>query len=278
MTYGPTTQSGQCGEGEVVADGYGGGGDEEPYSTEIPICRGNNGNTILMHQSGTSYERVAPNLYVESSVIDIDLLGKGKITTEGSLTTLQVVSPTRMILSNAGMNAGSCTLASVAYLDYVRDDPNVRCGYITDISPYDTPEPPTPTPEPQKVDPPIEGEYQVRVGIPLKACDPAAQAYAPSFTTARLSLTAEERLVLETGTTRYELEQTKLTYSYRPEGAEDEQTLLGIFTLEQLLESPFNLTLSIFQMPAGQWTGNWLVTNEDGSQMCSGSIDLLPPE
>jgi hypothetical protein len=127
------------------------------------------------------------------------------------------------------------------------------------------------------VAPPIEGEYQVRVGIPVKACDPAAQTYAPNFTSANLSLTAQDRLVLEAGTTRYELEPTKLTYSYLPEGAE-EQTLSGIFTLEQLLESPFHLTLSIFQMPAGQWIGNWLVANEDGSQVCSGSIDLLPPE
>lgn len=277
MTYGPTTRSGQCGEGQVVADGISGDGGE-PYSTEIPICRGNNGNTILMYQSGTSYDRVAPNLYAESYVNDIDLLGNGKITTEGRLTTLQVVSPTRMILANAGTDVGGCTSASVVYLDYLRDDPNVRCGYIIDISPYETPEAPTPTPEPQKVDPPIEEEYQVRVGIPMQACDPAAQPYAPNFTSALLSLAEEDRLVLEAGTTRYELEPTKLTYSYRPEGAEEEQNLPGIFTLEQLLESPFTLTLSIFQMPNRQWTGNWLVANEDGSQICSGSIDLLPPE
>jgi hypothetical protein len=276
MTYGPTTKSGQCREGQVVADGISGDGGE-PYSTEIPICRGNNGNTILMYESGTSYERIAPNLYAESYVNDIDLVGNGKITTDGRFTTLTVVSPTRMIFNNAGANAGGCTVAGVAYLDYVRDDPNIRCGYITEISPYDTPEPPTPTPEPQKVDPPIEGEYQVRVGIPLTACDPAAQAYAPNFTSAQLSLAAQDKLVLEAGATRYELEPTKLTYRYRPEGAEELQTRSGIFTLEQLLESPFHLMLSILQMPGGEWTGNWLVANEDGSQICSGSIDLLPP-
>ena len=277
MTYGPTTKSGQCREGQVVADGISGDGGE-PYTTEIPICRGNHGNTILMYQSGASYERIAPNLYAESYVNDIDLVGNGNITTEGRFTTLTVVSPTRMIFNNAGANAGGCTLASVAYLDFLRDDPNVRCGYITEISPYDTPEPPTPTPEPKKVDPPIEGEYQVRVGIPLKACDPVAQTYAPNFTSAQLSLATQGRLVLEASTTRYELEPTSLTYRYMPEGSEELQTLLGIFTLEQPLESPFNLTLSIFQMPNRQWTGNWLVANEDGSQMCTGSIDLLPPE
>ena len=89
---------------------------------------------------------------------------------------------------------------------------------------------------------------------------------------------AQQRLVLEAGATRYELEPTRLTYRYMPEGSEELQTRSGIFTLEQLLESPFHLTLSIFQMPAGEWTGNWLVTNEDGSQLCTGSIDLLPPE
>jgi hypothetical protein len=32
------------------------------------------------------------------------------------------------------------------------------------------------------------------------------------------------------------------------------------------------------QMPGLQWTGTWLVANEDATQLCGGSIDLLPPE
>lgn len=274
MTYGPVTRTGQC-KSQVVADGYD-GGDEKPYTTEIPICRGNNGNTILMYESGASYDRIRPNLYAKSYISEFDLLGNGNSTIEGHFTVLQVVSPTRMILTKAGTEADSCTSASTVYLDFVRDDPNIRCGHIIYINPYQAPKPPTPTPEPKPVEPPLKGTYQVRVGTLAKACDPAAKPFAPSFTVAALSLTPENKLVIDAASKKYELELSNLAYSddSGPESIER----LGIFTLQQPADSSFNLTMSLFQMSDQQWSGNWLVANGDASKLCTGSIDFLPPD
>lgn len=274
MTYGPVTVSGQCAE----AAGDGGSGDGQPYTTEIPICRGNNGNTILMYESGVSFDRVGPNLYTQSFISEFDLYGNGNYTTEGQFMTLQVVSPTRMILSHARTEGDACTSASMVYLDFVRDDPNVRCGEVIYIDPWETPEPPTPTPEPQKIDPPIKGPYQVRLGTLGKACDTAAKPFAPNFTTAELSLTPENNLVIDADTAKYELELSSLTYPYSSAKMEGRQDRLGIFTFQQPADSSFGLMMTLMQMPSQQWTGSWLVSNEDAAQICGGSIDLLPPE
>ena len=276
MTYGPVTVSGQC-KAEAAGDG-GTGGDGEPYTTEIPICRGNNGNTILMYESGVSYDRVGPNLFAQSQISEFDFLGNGNYTTEGQFMTLQVVSPTRMILSNARTETDSCTSSSVVYLDFVRDDPNVRCGQIIYSNPFTTPEAPTPTPAPQNVDPPVEGQYQVRLGTLAKACDPIAQSFAPSFTTAGLSLSPDNKLVVDASSTKYELELSTLTYPYYSEKVGVQQDRLGIFTMQQPMDNSFGLMMTLVQMPDQQWTGNWMVANEDATQLCGGSIDLLPPD
>ena len=231
-----------------------------------------------MYESGVSYDRVGPNLFAESFISEFDLYGNGNYTTEGQFLTLQVVSPRRMVLSNAHAEADGCTTASAAYLDFVRDDPAIRCGYIIYISPFATPEAPTPTPAPQNVDPPVEGQYQARIGMLSKTCDPAAKPFAPTFTTAGLSLSPENKLVVDAASTKYELELSTLTYPYSTANMEGEQDRLGIFSLEQPMDSSFNLMMSLVQMPGQQWSGNWLVTNEDASQLCGGSIDLLPPE
>ena len=276
MTYGPVTETGQC-DGEAAGDG-GVGGDGEPYTTEIPICRGNNGNTILFYESGTSYDRIGPNLFNRSSVSAFDFLGNGKTTTEGHFQTLQVVSPTRMILSNNSTDVDGCTRASVMYLDFVRDDPNVRCGRIIYVDPFDTPTPPPPTPEPQKVEPPVKDPYQVRIGTLTKACDPGAKAFAPSFTSASLSLTPENNLVVDAAATKYELEQSNLTYPYSAEGMDGHQNRYGIFNLQQPMDDTYGLMMTLNQMPNQQYSGSWLVMNEDASKLCGGSIDLPPPE
>ncbi len=274
MTYGPVTTSGKC-KAEAVGDG--GGGDGQPYTTEIPICRGNNGNTILMYESGVSYDRVGPNLFAQSSISEFDFYGKGNYTTEGHFQTLQIVSPTRMILSNARTEADGCTSASALYLDFVRDDPAIRCGQIIYIDFFETPTPPTPTPTPQPVEPPVEGEYQVRLGLLAKTCDPAAKPFAPNFKTAGLSLSPENKLVVDAASTKYELELSTLTYPYSSQKVEGQQDRLGLFTLEQPVDNSFRLMMTLGQMPGQQWTGSWLVTNEDATKLCGGSIDLLPP-
>lgn len=275
MTYGTNSSIGQC-KVPVTADGYT-GEKGEPYSTEIPICRGNNGKTILMYNSGTSYDRVAPNLYAKSFVTEFDQTGKGNYTREGKFMTLHVVSPTRMILKNVDAEADGCTSSNVIYLDFVRDDPNVRCGQIIYINPYTTPRPPTATPEPKKVEPPVKGPYKVRLGMPL-ACDAAAKPFAPNFTTANLSLSPENKLVIDTTSKKYELELANLTYPYDPGKEKPMQVRYGIFTMGQPLDNTFNFTMSVLQMPDQQWTGGWLVTNGDGSKQCGGSIDMLPPK
>ncbi len=276
MTYGPVTTSGQC-KMEAAGDGAG-GGDGEPYTVEIPVCRGNNGNTILFYELGVSYDRVGANLYNQSSVSEFDFLGNGNYTTEGNFQTLQIVSPLRMILSNNRTEADGCTSASVVYLDFVRDDPNVRCGQIIYIDPFETPEAPTPTPEPQNVDPPVEGQYNVRIGTLTKACDAQAMNFAPSFTTASLSLSAENNLIVDADSTKYELELSKLTYPYSSRREDIRQNRFGIFNLQQPVDDSFGLMMTLVQMPGQQWSGSWVVMNEDASKLCGGSIDLLLPK
>ena len=160
----------------------------------------------------------------------------------------------------------------------MRDDPAIRCGQVIYIDPWTTPEAPTPTPAPQNVDPPVEGQYQVRLGTLSKACDPAAQPFAPSFTTASLDLSPENNLVVDAASAKYELELSTLTYPYYSEKVGGEQPQLGIFTLQQPMDSSFGLMMTLVQMPDKQWTGNWLVSNEDATKLCGGSIDLLPPK
>ena len=276
MTYGPVATNGKCKLGAAVGDGLGGGGGK-PYTQEIPICRGNHGNTILMYESGASYDRVAPNLYAKSFISEFDLYGKGNYTTEGKFLTLQIVSPTRMVLSNANAEGGGCTHASAVYLDFVRDDPNVRCGEVIYVRPWDTPTPVTPTPTPQKAEPPVEGQYQARLSLLTKTCDPAAKPFAPSFKTAGLSLPSENKLVLDAASTKYELELSSLIYNYSSQKEDVREDRLGLFTLQQPVDDSFGLMMTLSQMPDHQWTGSWLVTNGDASKLCGGSIDLLPP-
>jgi hypothetical protein len=183
-----------------------------------------------------------------------------------------------MILSNARTEADGCTSSSVVYLDFVRDDPNVRCGEIIYVDPFTNPEAPTPTPPPQNVDPPDDGQYQVRLGTLSKTCDPAAEPFAPSFTTAGLSLSPENKLVIDAVSTKYELELSTLTYPFYSDKVGEQQDRFGIFTLQQPVDNSFGLMMTLVQMPGQQWSGNWLVTNEDATQLCGGSIDLLPPD
>ncbi len=276
MTYGPVTRTGEC-KADVVGDG-GVGGDGEPYTTEIPICRGNNGNRILMYDSGTTYDRIGPNKYANAYVSDFDMLNNMNFILEGGLETLQIVSPTRMILTHSSSNGGECSSSSIIYLDFVRDDPNIRCGKILYVSPFTTPEAPTPTPEPKPVDPPVEGQYQVRIGTLSAACDPAAKGFAPSYTTAGLSLSPENNLVIDAASTKYELELSTLTYPYNSEKDGIQEDRFGIFTLQQPVDSTFGLTMSLVQMPDQQWSGSWLVSDPEATKLCGGSIDLLPPQ
>jgi hypothetical protein len=160
----------------------------------------------------------------------------------------------------------------------VRDDPKIRCGHIIYISAYaPAPKAPTPKPIPQPVDQPVEGQYQVRLGTLSTICDPAAKPFAPSFKTAGLSLSPENKLVVDAASTKYELELSNQAYSYPSADGGGSQDHLGIFTLQQPVTNSFGLMLSLVQMPGQQWAGNWLVTNEDATQLCGGSIDLLPP-
>jgi len=69
-----------------------------------------------------------------------------------------------------------------------------------------------------------------------------------------------------------------LTYPYNSQKIGERQNRLGIFTLQQPVDSSFGLMMSLVQMPNQQWSGNWLVSNEDAAQLCGGSIDLMPPE
>ncbi len=52
------------------------------------------------------------------------------------------------------------------------------------------------------------------------------------------------------------------------------EMMFGVFTLEQPLTDPFQLMMDLVAVPGQGFTGDWLVTNPDGSQMCEGSIDL----
>ena len=171
-----------------------------------------------------------------------------------------------------------CTTANVVYLDYLRDDPKIRCGQVIYVAPWDEPQATTPTPEPQQVDPPVEGQYQVRLGTLSQACDPAAKAVVPSFTTAGVSLSPENKLVIDTASAKYELELSDQTLSSYTEKGTRPQDRLGIFTLEQPVNDSFGLNMTLVQMPDQQWSGSWLVSNQDGSQLCGGSIDLLAPK
>jgi hypothetical protein len=276
MTYGPIIVSGDC-KGKVVASGMGGGENDEPYTTEVPICKGNQGNTILMYESGVSYDRISPNLYTQSSITSYDLMGDGNITTRGSFATLQVVSPTRMIIADNGAYAGGCTITSSIYLDYLRDDPAIRCGLVIYVDPWEAHETPEPTPEPMKVDPPVDEEYLASISTLAKTCDSAAQPYTPNFTAARLSLTPEDRLVVNADSTTYELALSTQTYSDETGPSEGRDYRQGIFSLQQPLEGAFTLTMTLYYMPGSQWNGIWLVLNEETGESCGGSINLLPP-
>ena len=270
------TVSGNC---LTEAEGDGGdGGDGSPAGIEIPICRGNNGNTLLMYDSGTSYDRIGPNLFGMSFVSEMDQFRSSKSITSSRLNTIRIVSPTRMILINSSSEAGGCTYTSIIYLDFVRDDPAIRCGKIIYVSPLATPKPSTPTPEPKKVDPRIEGKYSARISVLSNACDSQAKSFAPSFQTANLSVSPENKLVLAAPSKRYELELSPLSFSFYSDKTKGEEEHLGIYTLDQPASDTFSLMMTLVRIPELQLSGNWLVNNQDGSKSCGGSIDLTPRE
>ena len=275
VTYGPATVTGSC---KLEAVGDGGSGDGEPYTQEIPICRGNNGNTLLMYDSGASYDKIGPNLFASSFMDQMGYFQGSNPITRGGLETIQVVSPTRMILNHTNSESGGCSSSSVIYLDFVRDDPNIRCGKVVYMDPFTTPEAPTPMPKPQNVDPPIEGEYTARFGLLSKACDPQAEALAPNFPTASLSLSPENALAIQSPDTRYQLDLVPLPFEFYSEQTESVEKHLGIFTLQEPLADSYTLMMTLMQIPEQQWSGNWLVTNEDATQLCSGSVDLISPK
>jgi len=280
-TYGPKTISGDCSEETAaVGDGAGGGGPIEPFSREVPICRGNNGNTILMYDSGQSYNRIGPNIYANTYSSEWEGYNPGVFITNGDLQTLRIVSPTRMVFTFTSSTSDGCTTTQVIYFDFVRDDPNVRCGKIIDLFPLPVnitpdPTPTVPTPSPFE-DPPRVGEYSVRAGIPLEGCDAPAKAFAPEFQTANISFSPAKDLILESPSTRYELKLTDQLIEFYSDRTKDDVDKLGVFTLEQPLTDQFQLMMDLIAVPGHGFTGDWLVTNPDGSQMCGGSIDLLP--
>lgn len=280
-TYGPKTVSGGCYvESEAVGDGAGGGGPVEPFSREVPICRGNNGNTILMYDSGQSYNRIGPNIFANTYSSEWEEYEPGVFITNGDLQTLRIVSPTRMVFTFTSSTSDGCTTTQVIYYDFVRDDPNVRCGKIIDLYPIPpniTPEPTpmVPTPAPFE-DPPRVGQYSVRAGIPLEGCDAPAKAFAPDFQTANLTFTQAKDLILESPSALYELKLTDQLINYYSDRTKDDVDKYGVFMLEQPLNDEFQLMMDLIAVPGHGFTGDWLVTNPDGSQMCGGSIDLLP--
>jgi hypothetical protein len=282
-TYGPKTISGDCSEETAaVGDGAGGGGPIEPFSREVPICRGNNGNTILMYDSGSSYDRIGPNLFANMNISEWPDFYTEGFTTSSNLHTLRIVSPTRMVLTNTSSSSQGCTTTQVIYFDFVRDDPNVRCGLIRDLNPMPAnitpdPTPTVPTPAPFE-DPPRVGQYSVRAGIPVEGCDAPAKEFAPDFQTANLSFSPEKDLIMESPSSRYELQFTDQLIEYYSDLTQDDVAKFGAFTLDQPLTDQFQLRMDLIAIPGHGFAGNWLVTNPDGSQMCAGSIDLLPQQ
>jgi hypothetical protein len=228
-----------------------------------------------MYESGTSYDKIGPNMFAKSSIEEMNFLGGPNYITTGSLQTLQVVGPTRMILNQSTSEGGGCNVSTTIVLDFVRDDPAVRCGKIIDIPLSSTPVPVQPTSEPQSVDPPLGGEYPVRVGLVLQACDAEAKPYAPDLSTATIRLSPENKLIIETTSNQFELEQTGVPLSFYSAKTFTSDHRYGIFTLQKTLTDPFNLSMTLTQIPGGQWSGNWLVSNGDASKTCSGSIDIL---
>jgi hypothetical protein len=90
-----------------------------------------------------------------------------------------------------------------------------------------------------------------------------------------LRLSPENKLVVAAASTQYELELSDLKYSCSTQVSVHRECL-GLFSLQQPLNNAFGLTMSLGQMPGQQWSGTWLVANQDASQLCAGSIDLLP--
>ncbi len=227
-----------------------------------------------MYNSGTSYDRIGPNTYATNYISEQNIFGTSAFLTTSSLQTLQIVSPTRMVMTYND-SRGGCTTSHVVYLDFVRDDPNVRCGKIIDMTPFTTPWPTQTVPTPARLeDPPMEGEYAVRLGIPAEDCDAQAKALAPNFQTATLSFSPEKNLSVQAPSARYEFVLTGLPIVYNSAKTSDYDPKLGAYKLEQPLADNFQLMMNLIEMPGNKLAGNWFVTNSDGSQMCTGSMDL----
>jgi hypothetical protein len=88
-----------------------------------------------------------------------------------------------MKLNIISAEAGGCTMTHAVYLDFLRDDPAIRCGKIIEIEPdpQDTPEPEPPVETPQPPLPPVEGQYTVRLATIQKDCAAQAKEALPDF-------------------------------------------------------------------------------------------------
>ncbi len=141
-----------------------------------------------------------------------------------------------MKLNNITSEAGGCTSTYSIYLDFLRDDPAIRCDKIIDAEPgsdssdssstVPSPEPPVPPP------PPVESNFSVRLAYIDKDC-------------------------------------------YFLENPSRHGTMLGLYGMEQPLDETYTLSLSLFELSAEDFSGSWLIANKDGEKYCDGSIDLM---
>ena len=213
-----------------------------------------------------------------------NFLGGSNYITTARLQTLRVVSPTRMVLTETTSEIGGCTIVTSIIFDFVRDDPNVRCGKIIEVEPdrQKTPIPPTVEP-PLPPPPPVASNYSVGLAIINNDCDAQAKEALPGFLKAgdsadvRLNAAQDGSLSIETQAGSYLLAlgpafkyMTTRDYSF--------QTRLGMYGLEQPLDETYDLSLSLMQLTAEQFSGSWQVSSKDGQQSCTGSVDLLAPK
>jgi hypothetical protein len=281
MTYGPSTVSGNC-KAEAVGDGMGGGGENDYYTKEVPICRGNNGRTILMYENGDTFQQTGPNHYVSGYMEEIENYGTGTYVTSGRYQSLQVLSPTRMRIDFVRSEKDGCTTTHSVFLDFLRDDPAIRCGKIIEITPEPKPTPlettvPTPTPVPPQ--PPVKVPYTIRLGVVKKDCVPQAKEALPDFlktggADVRLNLTQPGALMLETLSGSYLLALGP-EFNFMSMRDNSHGSMLGIYTLEQPINENYGLSLTLMQVSAEQYGGTWQVYSQDGEQYCTGSVDLL---
>jgi hypothetical protein len=184
-----------------------------------------------------------------------------------------------MKMNIVSSEAGGCTMTHTAYLDFLRDDPAIRCSKIIEIDPDETPEP-EPTPEPTLPPlPPKEGDYTVRLAYIPKACDAQAKEALPDFLTAqggniRLSPAPDGGLAFEAHSGSYLLALGP-AFNYWSDRDNTHGSKQGMYSLEQPLDDIYQLSMTLMQVSEEQFGGTWHFFSQDGEQYCSGSIDLL---